>query len=98
MPDEQNGSEKKKAEEKKVTSAEDFITKAPLFVSIRVDRFSPPGQISFECDSDDCGKETTWYRVHDPLALGDRVASPVIVAGDTIKSGAHKWFKWRESS
>ncbi len=57
------------AEAEKFTSAEDFLTKSPLYVLIRVDGFSPPPQISFEC-SGKCGKETTWVRVYDKT-LGD---------------------------
>lgn len=53
-----------------VVSAEVFITKSPLFVSIKVDDFEPPETISFNCDSIGCGKGTTWFRVYDPLPLG----------------------------
>lgn len=53
--------------QKKMT-AEDFITKAPLFVVENVDGFYPPDQISFECDGD-CAKETTWNQVYQPSEL-----------------------------
>jgi len=70
MSDEPNSGVKKSVEDEKVTSDEDFITKAPLFVRIRVDGFEPPKRISFDCDTVGCGKGTTWYRVYDPLPLG----------------------------
>lgn len=79
------------AEAEKFTSAEDFLTKSPLYVLVRVDGFSPPQQISFEC-SGKCGKETTWFRVYDKT-LGDEGNAP-----DTaLKSVGYMCFKCRDS-
>jgi hypothetical protein len=97
MPDELTSSEKKQPEEKPVTSAEDFITKSPLFVPIRVDGFHPPPSINFACDGT-CSKETTWYRVHEPLTLGDLQKSDNGVVDWSIKSVAYRCFKCGKTS
>jgi hypothetical protein len=99
MSDEPNSGVKKKAEERKVTSDEDFITKSPLFVPIKVDGFEPPNRISFDCDSIGCGKGTTWFRVYDPLPLGkDATTRSHEVVDWDLKSVSYKCMKCNKSS
>lgn len=68
-------------EEIKTASSEDFITKSPLFVRIAVDGFEPPPRITFDCETEGCGKGTTWFRVYCPFALGkqDSRRAPEVV-------------------
>jgi len=53
----------------KQLSAEEFVTKAPLFVKIPIS-FYPPKQISFDCWNDKCRKETTWTRLDEAVVIG----------------------------
>jgi hypothetical protein len=62
-----------------------------------VDGFHPPNSINFECHGA-CGKETTWYRVHQPLALGEQQKGDNGVPDWSVKSVAYKCFKCAESS
>jgi hypothetical protein len=50
-------------EEKQPVSAEEFITRWPLYTPAPVDGFNPPGRISFTCNGAPCGKETTWFKL-----------------------------------
>ena len=102
MSEEQKGVEDKKVgvavKKAEVTSNEDFITKSPLFVSIKVDGFEPPKRISFDCDSVGCGKGTTWYMVDDPLPLGKQDATQGVVVDWNLKSVSYKCAKCGKSS
>lgn len=97
MQDKPASNEKQQPEEKPVTSAEDFITKSPLFVQIRVNGFHPPPSINFECGGA-CGRETTWYRVLEPSALGEPQKGDNGVADWSIKSVAYRCFKCGKTS
>jgi hypothetical protein len=75
-------------------SAEDFLTKSPLYIAVRVNGFIPPSEISFDCDGK-CGKETTWGRVSSPLALGDGRDSQV--ADWKMESVAYRCLRCKQS-
>lgn len=91
--------EKKKADNAGGISSEEFITKAPLFVKVTMDEFSPPNAITFDCDSPGCVKGGTWYQVHYPSALGYTPnGRGTDVADGSLKSVAYKCFKCRESA
>jgi hypothetical protein len=70
------------------TSAEDFLTKSPLYISVRVNGFDPPAQISFDCWGE-CAKQTTWDRWHLPDELGKSTRQ---VADWSLKSVAYKCY------
>src|ERR1039457_3206522 len=54
------------ADEKKPLTAEDFITRWPLYTPFEVDgRLDAPERISLHCPGN-CAKETTWLRVAEP--------------------------------
>lgn len=86
-------------EETKVTSSEDFITKSPLFVLIEIDGFAPPERITFDCETEGCGKGTTWFKVYDPFPLGkeDSPRSPEVVDW-ALKNVAYKCAKCGKSA
>ncbi|MGD0163033.1 MAG: hypothetical protein ABSB39_11250 [Candidatus Sulfotelmatobacter sp.] len=52
--------EETEAKKKKALTAEDFITKWPLYTPFNFEEYSPPARISFHCPNHDCSKETTW--------------------------------------
>ena len=79
------------AARQEIKSSEAFLTKSPLYVLTRVNGFSPPQQISFECPGK-CGKETTWYRVYVPAAVGAREQSGSKIPDYLIKSIAYTCF------
>jgi hypothetical protein len=79
-----------------ITSAEDFLTKSPLYVLTRVDEFYPPAQISFECEGI-CEKETTWYRTYDPVVPGREQGSDK-VPDFSIMCVAYKCFRCAKTS
>ena len=62
---------------------EGFITKAPLFTVARIEQFTPPGRISFECYGV-CKKETTWLRLYDTIGLAEKAPD------DNIRSVAYE--------
>jgi translation elongation factor EF-1beta len=74
-----------------VTSAEAFLTKSALYVLTRVEGFSPPQEISFECPGK-CGKETTWYRAYSQTPLGSRDADGARIPDYLTKSVAYTCF------
>ena len=90
-PAAQNTKELTSQGKREVTSAEDFLTKSPLYVLTRVNGFSPPSQISLEC-SGECGKETTWYRVYYPTPVGGRDQDETKVADYAIHAVAYTCF------
>jgi hypothetical protein len=55
---------KVKAEKTKPITAEEFITRWPLYTPATVDVFYAPSRVNFHCD-DPCGKETTWLKTVD---------------------------------
>lgn len=80
--------------DKEWTSAEDFVTKSPLYITVRVNGFNTPSEISFDCYGK-CGKETTWGRVSLPSAIGGGRESQV--ADWKMKSVAYKCLRCKES-
>jgi hypothetical protein len=81
----------------KITSAEDFLTRSPLHVVIRIDGFHPPEQISFDCNR--CGKETTWFQVYNPTALkGDTHGGGNTTPDYRIKSVAYTCFLCKKNT
>jgi hypothetical protein len=76
-------------------SAEDFLTDSALFVTMRVEGFQPPQQISFECPGE-CGKETTWFRTYDPIVLGTDIKGSTNVPDHSLKVVAYTCFLCRK--
>lgn len=63
---------------KELTTAEEFITKAPLYVQVPIS-FYPPREISFDCWHEKCRKETSWLRTDEAVVVGsgsERGAKP----------------------
>jgi hypothetical protein len=78
-------------------TAEEFITKAPLYVKNKVDGFSAPASISFDCYGE-CKKETTWYRTHYDEVVGKGSGGSDQVADWSLRSVAYKCFKCGKAS
>jgi hypothetical protein len=66
-------------------------------VVFRVDGFSPPREISFDCTT--CGKETTWFRVYDPSSLGlGQTRTGGAVPDWSLNSVAYTCFRCKKAS
>jgi hypothetical protein len=52
--------EEAQVKQKKALTAEDFITRWPLYTPFDFEEYSAPDRISFHCPNRDCSKETTW--------------------------------------
>lgn len=85
------------AAKQEVKSPEAFLTKSPLYVRTRVDGFSPPQQISFECPGA-CGKETTWFRVYAPEVVSGQEHGTAKIPDYSIKSIAYTCFLCRKQT
>jgi hypothetical protein len=75
-------------------TAEEFVTKAPLYVKVPIS-FHPPREISFDCWHEKCSKETSWLRTDEPVVVGssERGGRP---ADYDIKSCSYRCVKCQE--
>jgi hypothetical protein len=81
---------------KKSMTAEEFVTKAPLYVKVPIS-FYPPREISFDCWHEKCGKETSWVRTDEAVVVGSGSERGVRPADYDLKSCSYICIKCQHS-